>query len=582
MHSYQQHDGTSPAFIQYHNSGQCLGSSTGGFGATMPVPSLQSLPSPTRSGRRQSPRPLILSPSGNVSTYSSATSTARQAAAPYPSVAHSHTQQSLPRSLGGRRHSATASQVTPGLTSVPTSAPLVPGPTWFPSQQQGYSGGDSSSQQHPQLHGSLPMLASAAAAAQHHQLHQQPLPSAVVQPGLASPTYNSSAPLSYSSSISIDSLSQLPTPTSPAGSSSLGSKDSVAPVSAKHLYSLNEETGMLTCHACAKVMPLSRRPRGSPCLQYTIRYHEQTTQHSICAAGFFLWHHRPPTSRPSSYAPPPNLARYSGNLTLTALECLVYNPLYSVTRTPTGEKLITCHICNQHFGSPASSFSSSPPPTSPTASSAAPGMDLVSATVAHESSQHHDRAIVACAMRLVRRWGRLVVHQPSGEVQDVVISDKEREWYAERMAAAALVEIRPRAESNASLSSLGGTSMPMAHGTTQWSPVATAAADGSLMSPTFLDKGCPQSVYAQHQMHTSGVSPAAGDEAGMVLTPLLGMPGAAAGAGGQFQHAQRRPFPPPVAPGGRGGTVDQAYQASLSTSPPVGASGRIRVTDLLN
>ncbi|KAJ3366046.1 hypothetical protein GGF32_007546 [Allomyces javanicus] len=224
----------------------------------------------------------------------------------------------------------------------------------------------------------------------------------------------------------------LPTPTSPAPTAQPVA-DSVPPAQVMYTHHVAAKT--VTCHACQKTMPLSRRPRGSPCAQYTIRTHEQTMQHSISIVAMYLHAtacssaDRDPkasTARPPAYAPPPNLARYSGNISITAYEGLLFNPQYRLRTLATGAVQVACLVCKltlpAHYAS---------------------AEEAVLSVAAHEGHHDHELAVLAASLNVVRHWGRhvRVVESETADPQimDLVLSDQERAWHSERMVQAAPV-----------------------------------------------------------------------------------------------------------------------------------------------
>ncbi|KNE57927.1 hypothetical protein AMAG_04767 [Allomyces macrogynus ATCC 38327] len=162
------------------------------------------------------------------------------------------------------------------------------------------------------------------------------------------------------------------------------------------MYTHHVAAKTVTCHACQKTMPLSRRPRGSPCAQYTIRTHEQTMQHSISIVAMYLHAtacssaDRDPTAstaRPPAYAPPPNLARYSGNISITAYEGLLFNPQYRLRTLATGAVQVSCLVCKltlpAHYAS---------------------AEEAVLSVAAHEGHHDHELAVLAASLNVERAW----------------------------------------------------------------------------------------------------------------------------------------------------------------------------------
>ncbi|KAI9220266.1 hypothetical protein BC828DRAFT_128786 [Blastocladiella britannica] len=238
----------------------------------------------------------------------------------------------------------------------------------------------------------------------------------------------------------------LPTPLSPPTHSALHPPPSPHNLSTptsgtRVMYTLHADGTTLTCHACAKRMPLAKRPRSTgPCLATTLRTHEQTTQHALGAAGLYLWsmsghQHQVP------YAPPPNLARYS-SMTVTPVEVLRMNPLYAYNAgTAASPPTLVCRVCNLALVVRHTSASGAAP-TSRTERD----WDAAYAAIAHEAQtaalrSGHGIAVMAAAMKVIRAWGRRVVTEDSngsaGSEELVTLSNQEREWSSERAAVAA-------------------------------------------------------------------------------------------------------------------------------------------------
>ncbi|KAI9149862.1 hypothetical protein H9P43_010041 [Blastocladiella emersonii ATCC 22665] len=377
--------------------------------------------------------------------------------------------------------------------------------------------------------------------------------------------------------------SPLPTPTTPSLPTPLHRP------AVQLMYTHHHTQGTLTCHACQKTMPLARRPRGQPCLQYTIKYHEATDQHAICAVGYYLWS---TTSRSTAhpYTPPPNLARYSGTLSVTALECLLFNPLYSVQRSGTGGAVV-CHACNVAIPYVSSGTSAKGAggglmsPNGPRSGSGplSASLDAVAATVAHENTSAHELGVLRASMQVTRAWGRRIRicaapadggpghtcgegAPPELNVGELVLTDQEREWQAERRAnasAAAAAAATPAPVTTASAASTTSVHIqpPAVHAPACPAAPRKRCKSGTSMMPAAYPAG--RAAQVSHAMAVEPSVPESRNVPALVSPPgsrprLLGLEDA-------------RPFPPPVAyaaPAAEGAWEYQAPPAVLQPSPP--------------
>ncbi|KNE59104.1 hypothetical protein AMAG_03447 [Allomyces macrogynus ATCC 38327] len=275
------------------------------------------------------------------------------------------------------------------------------------------------------------------------------------------------------------------------------------------------------------------------------------------------------TARPPAYAPPPNLARYSGNISITAYEGLLFNPQYRLRTLATGAVQVSCLVCKltlpAHYAS---------------------AEEAVLSVAAHEGHHDHELAVLAASLNVVRHWGRhvRVVESETADPQimDLVLSDQERAWHSERMVQAAPVPSPAPAPAPAPVA-VAPSSLPHPHPSAAQHPHATWP------SPT-RGAACRDVCCAAPAVPPQPVSPVTGLMVGVRALSTRGSPQAPTPPSPAPRvlppHQYHYHAAPAAAPAAEGGVtrlppIYAALHVGDGRTPSVPLP-RIRIADLLN